>query len=390
RRHQKLAEVAPAPELAPELRDKLTQAAVTLAGAVDYRNVGTFEFLLDGDEFYFIEANPRLQVEHTVTEEVWGIDLVQSQLRLAGGASLADLGLLQADLGPPRGQALQVRINMETIAPDGGVRPTGGVLETFEMPLGPGIRVDAFGYAGYRTSPSYDSLLAKLIAHAPGDDFAALARKTYRALCECQITGLASNIPFLQNLLCHEEFQAGHLHTQFIEAHLDELLDDREHQRLFMAPANDDPADGGLVGVKVDASDPLAVLAHGKSETEQAGAAPVDGLTGPDGTVAIPAPMQGTIVSIDVAVGDDVYPGRQVLIMEAMKMQHVIEAEISGVLRHLPVAPGDTVFEGHALAFVAERAVAVPDTGDVAAVDLDYVRPDLAEVMDRQGITQDD
>ena len=389
RRHQKLVETAPAPGLAPELRDKLTQAAVTLAGAVDYRNVGTFEFLVDGVDFHFIEANPRLQVEHTVTEEVWGIDLVQSQLRLAGGASLADLGLLQADVGPPRGQAMQVRINMETIAADGGVRPTGGILEHFEMPSGPGIRVDSFGYAGYRTLPSYDSLLAKLIAHGQGNDFAALAQKTYRALCECRITGLASNIPFLQNLLCHPEFRAGRLHTGFIDTYLAGLVEGAEHQRRFFELPRDDLVDAQLLGVKVDAGDPLAVLAHGKSQSAQAVTALGDGLSGPDGTVAIPAPMQGTIVSIDVAVGDDVYPGRQILIMEAMKMQHVIEAEISGVLRQLPVAPGDTVFQGHALAFVAEQAVDIPDAGEVAAVDLDFVRPDLAEVLERQEITLD-
>ena len=389
RRHQKLVETAPAPGLAPELRDKLTQAAVTLAGAVDYRNVGTFEFLVDGVDFHFIEANPRLQVEHTVTEEVWGIDLVQSQLRLAGGASLADLGLLQADVGPPRGQAMQVRINMETIAADGGVRPTGGILEHFEMPSGPGIRVDSFGYAGYRTLPSYDSLLAKLIAHSQGNDFAALAQKTYRALCECRITGLASNIPFLQNLLCHPEFRAGRLHTGFIDTYLAGLVEGAEHQRRFFELPRDDLVDAQLLGVKVDAGDPLAVLAHGKSHSAQAVTALGDGLSGPDGTVAIPAPMQGTIVSIDVAVGDDVYPGRQILIMEAMKMQHVIEAEISGVLRQLPVAPGDTVFQGHALAFVAEQAVDIPDAGEVAAVDLDFVRPDLAEVLERQEITLD-
>ncbi|MDA1097347.1 MAG: carbamoyl-phosphate synthase large subunit [Proteobacteria bacterium] len=390
RRHQKLVEMAPAPGLAPALRDKLTQAAVTLAEAVDYRNVGTFEFLVDGDAFYFIEANPRLQVEHTVTEEVWGIDLVQSQLRLAGGASLAELGLLQADVGPPRGQAMQVRINMETIAADGSVRPTGGVLQTFEMPSGPGIRIDSFGYAGYRTSPSYDSLLAKLIAHSPGRDFAALAQKTYRALCECQITGFASNISFLQNLLRHPEFRAGRLHTQFIAAHLDELVNGSGHQRRFFEGAGDDLVDAQRLGVKLDANDPLAVLAHGRSQAVQAATTPANGMSGPDGTVAIAAPMQGTIVSIDVAVGDEVYPGRQVLIMEAMKMQHVIAAQVSGVVRQLPVAPGDTVFEGHALAFVAEREVAVPETGEVVAVDLDDLRPDLAEVMARQGMTLDD
>ena len=391
RRHQKLVEMAPAPGLASDLRDKLTDAAVTLAGAVDYRNLGTFEFLLAGDDFFFIEANPRLQVEHTVTEEVWGVDLVQTQLHIAGGASLAELGLTQVEAGAPRGQAMQVRINMETIEADGSVRPTGGILESFEMPSGPGVRVDSFGYAGYRTSPSYDSLLAKLIVHAPGNDFTVLARKTYRALCECRIAGLSSNIPFLQNLLCHGEFQAGEINTHFIDTHLDALVSGAAHQRMFFEPASEAPADANLVGVKVDASDPLAILSHGRSEaaptvTEAAG----NNLSGPDGTVAIPAPMQGTIVSIDVAEGDDVYPGRQVLVMEAMKMQHVIEAEISGVLRQLPVGPGDTVFEGHALAYVAEQDVVIPDAGEVVEVDLDYIRPDLAEVMERQGITLDD
>ena len=390
RRHQKLVEMAPAPGLAPDLRDKLTQAAVALAVAVDYRSLGTFEFLVAGDEFFFIEANPRLQVEHTVTEEVWGVDLVQAQLRIAGGASLAELGLTQVEAAAPRGQAMQVRINMETIGADGSVRPSGGILESFEMPSGPGVRVDSFGYAGYRTSPSYDSLLAKLIVHAPGNDFSVLARKTYRALCECRIAGLSSNIPFLQNLLCHSEFQAGGINTHFIDTHLDALVSGAAHQRMFFEPASEAPADGNLVGVKVDASDPLAILSHGKSEAAPAAAAATDNLSGPDGTVAIPAPMQGTIVSIDVAEGDDVYPGRQVLVMEAMKMQHVIEAEISGVLRQLPVAPGDTVFEGHALAYVAEQDVVIPDAGDVVEVDLDYIRPDLAEVMERQGMTLDD
>ncbi|MEE1556219.1 MAG: biotin carboxylase N-terminal domain-containing protein, partial [Alphaproteobacteria bacterium] len=280
RRHQKLVEMAPAPGLAPDLRDRLTQAAVALAVAVDYRSLGTFEFLVAGDEFFFIEANPRLQVEHTVTEEVWGVDLVQAQLRIAGGASLAELGLTQVEAAAPRGQAMQVRINMETIGADGGVRPSGGILESFEMPSGPGVRVDSFGYAGYRTSPSYDSLLAKLIVHEPGNDFSVLARKTYRALCECRIAGLSSNIPFLQNLLCHSEFQAGGINTHFIDTHLDALVSGAAHQRMFFEPASEAPADGNLVGVKVDASDPLAILSHGKSEAAPAAAAATDNLSG--------------------------------------------------------------------------------------------------------------
>ena len=149
-----------------------------MAKAVKYRSLGTFEFLVDDDEFFFIEANPRLQVEHTVTEEVWGVDLVKTQLRLAGGVALAKTGIADAR---PRGHAIQLRINMETMTEDGSAKPGGGTLTVFEPPSGPGVRVDTYGYAGYRTNPNFDSLLAKLIVHSPSPDFAdALARASGR------------------------------------------------------------------------------------------------------------------------------------------------------------------------------------------------------------------
>src|SRR5881296_2986424 len=169
RRHQKLVEVAPAPGLTGELRTRLAGAAVRMAAEVRFAGVGTFEFLLDADEpsrLAFIEANPRLQVEHTVTEEVTGIDLVATQLALAAGRSLADLGLRQEDIAAPHGFALQVRVNMETLLADGTLRPSAGALRVFEVPTGPGIRVDTHGYAGYQPSPSFDSLLAKVVARS--------------------------------------------------------------------------------------------------------------------------------------------------------------------------------------------------------------------------------
>src|SRR2546428_7633341 len=216
RRHQKLVEIAPCPGLSPGLRARLTAAAIRLAEAVRYDNVGTFEFLVDAttmndDEATcaFIEANPRLQVEHTVTEEVTGVDLVQLQLQLAAGRSLTELRLQQSKVPAPRGFALQVRINMETMGADGTVRPSGGTLTAFEVPSGPGIRTDSFGYAGYRTSPRFDSLLAKLIGHTTSADFADVVTRTYRALCEFKIEGVSTNLPFLQNLLQHPEFMAG-------------------------------------------------------------------------------------------------------------------------------------------------------------------------------------
>ena len=206
RRLQKLVEIAPAPNLSETLRTRITDAALRLARSVGYTNLGTFEFLVfeglknsaDGDEsFAFIEANARLQVEHTVTEEVTGVDLVQSQIRLAAGETLADLGLDQPEIARPRGYAIQVRVNMETFADDGSIRPSGGKLTAYEAPGGPGIRTDGFAYAGYETSPSFDSLLAKLIGHSPSTNLSDAISRTSRALSEFRISGVETNIPFL-------------------------------------------------------------------------------------------------------------------------------------------------------------------------------------------------
>src|SRR3989442_357147 len=178
RRHQKLVEVAPAPGLTGELRARLAGAAVRMAAEVRYAGVGIFEFLLDADEpsrLAFIEANPRLQVEPTVTEEVTGIDLVVTQLALAAGRSLADLAIRQEEIAAPRGFALQVRVNMETLAADGTLRPSAGALRVFEVPTGPGIRLHTPGYAGYQPSPSFASLLAKVVARGP--EFPAVVRQ---------------------------------------------------------------------------------------------------------------------------------------------------------------------------------------------------------------------
>ena len=200
RRHQKLVEIAPAPGLAEAMREELCGAAVRLAEQVSYQNLGTFEFLVDraagaGGEsaFSFIEANARLQVEHTVTEEVTGVDLVQLQLRLAGGSSLDQLGIDSA--AKPGGHALQVRVNMERMSADGAARPSGGTLTTFEPPRGEGIRTDSHGYAGYSTSPRFDSLLAKLIVHEksdghePSDGLEGVIDRTRDALARFKIEG---------------------------------------------------------------------------------------------------------------------------------------------------------------------------------------------------------
>ena len=338
------------------------------------------------------EANPRLQVEHTVTEEVTGVDIVQTQLKIAQGETLEEMGLTAEAAPAPRGYAVQLRVNMETMTPDGQTRPAGGTLVTFDVPTGPGLRVDTFGYAGYRTSPSFDSLLAKVIAHSSSGDFTTVLNRCYRALCEFKIEGVATNIPFLQNLLRHPDFAAGDIYTRFVDDHMRKLAAEPAdgHDRLYFERA----AAAKRAGAKVDNVDPLAVLDHGKDGVELASPAalfeaPQD-IAAPDGTRAVNAPMQGTVVSFAVAEGAEVHLGKPLLIMDSMKMQHVIKADVSGVLRQFAVEEGDTVFEGSPLIFIEEGDVAIPEDEGAAAVDLDHVRPDLREVIDRHAFTLDE
>src|SRR5271156_3021761 len=412
RRNQKIVEIAPSPGLAPAMRDRLTAAAVRMAEEGHYNNLGTFEFLVNADMsaktdeagFAFIEANPRLQVEHTVTEEVTGIDLVQLQIQLAAGRSLADLKMQQADIPKPRGFAMQVRINMESMRADGSAKPAGGAITAFEAPSGPRVRTDSFAYAGYTTSPSFDSLLAKLIAHSPSSDFADVVTRTYRALCEFRIEGVPTNIGFLQSLLQHPEFIANRVYTRFVEDNIAALVAESSHRRLYFdrttaAPRADaDRAGARRAGAKIDASDPLAVLHHGKSEgnapspiaaTTAVVTPQVHDITAPENTVAIEAPMQGTIVSVDVSEGDRVHRGQQLFVMEAMKMEHVIAADKSGIVRRITVARGDAIFEGHPLAFIEEAEVETTQSAEASEVDLDRVRPDLAEVVERHALGLD-
>ncbi len=404
RQRQKLIEIAPAPGLATGTRARLLDAAVRLAGATRYRSAGTFEFLVDatnnGDdaEIAFIEANARLQVEHTVTEEITGVDLVEAQLRLAGGESLADIGLTQKDIPAPRGIALQARVNLETMTEDGNAKPAGGVLSAYEPPSGAGLRVDGYGYAGYRTNPAYDSLLAKTIATAPSGRLADVAARAGRALAEFRIAGAETNIPFLRAILRHPGFLNGDAHTRFVEENIAALRASAAEpaQRLWFEPAAA-PAAPRTAGIRLRTNDPLAVVALGKGgDTAVAmddAVPPESGLAAeidaPDGTSPVPAPMQGTIVSLEAAEGATVRRGQCLLVMEAMKMQHEIVAPIGGIVRAVTVAVGDTVFEGHPLLFVEETGEA---DGAVAAeqkIDLNAIRPDLAEVLARREKTFD-
>ena len=342
RQRQKLVEIAPAPVLDPALRQRVLDAAVALAAAVGYRSLGTAEFLVASDMIAFLELNARVQFEHPVTEEVTGVNLVGAQRRIAAGATLGDLELRQEQIAPPRGFAVQARVNLETMQPDGSVRPAGGILSAYEPPSGPDIRTDGYGYSGYATSPSYDSLIAKVIGY--GSDITTALRRTARALAEFRIEGAAANVAFQRVVLAMPEIATGRVHTRIVEERLTDLL---ATAAAFGGPV--DTAVPALAGTRVASDDPLAVLALGKSgepaQRPSAASAPtaVAAVVGPDGTVPVIAPIQGTIVSLAVGPGDEIAVGAEVLVMESMKMEHVVHASVSGVVRLVTVLPGRTV-----------------------------------------------
>ena len=395
RRYQKVVEIAPAPCLDDDLRSAIIDAAVRFAEHERYANLGTFEFLVDvsGNEgvrpFVFIETNARLQVEHTVTEEVTGVDIVQAQIRLAQGASLAELGLDDPDLAKPRGYAIQTRVNMETFGEDGTVRPASGTLTAYEAPTGPGVRTDGFGYAGYRTSTAFDSLLAKVIAHSPARDFSAAVARISRALSEFRLEGVGTNIPFLRNVLEHEDFATGQVHTRWVDEHVAELaVPSANAPQHYAATSAQAESGDGYAGARVDTSDPLALFDHDAkvkaeqtSPTSQQPEEPA--IAGPEGSTGLSSPIQGTIVSLDVAVDDEVRKGQPVAVVEAMKMEHVIAADTDGIVRQVTMAEGDVVREGYPIVFVEEAEVSGGAAATAEALDPDYIRPDLELTYER-------
>jgi len=363
RRNQKLVEIAPA-VLPDALRKSLHEAAEKLCAAAKYRTLATIEFLVDGKGgFAFIEANARLQVEHTVTEEVTGVDLVRAQIELAAGKTLAQVGLTKTP--PPHGFAVQARVNLETLTVDGGALPGGGLLAAYEPPSGPGVRVDGYGYAGYVTSPSYDSLLAKVIVR--GATLEQACARTARALAEFRLEGVDSNAALLRAVLADPAVTAGAATTKFLESRLDVLLD----KAAALKP----------VAPRLAAS----ATAPASSPTP---AAPAPALPD-DGTVAVVAPLQATVGGIEVAVGDLVRPGQAVAVLEAMKMEHVVAAPQGGRVTRIAADKGVTLLKGAPILFVEPADVKADAEAALAEVDPDHIRPDLQEVIDRHAFTLD-
>ena len=397
RRRQKLIEVAPSPNLSASLRGQLIEAATRLAERARLDSLSTIEFLVgaadDPERFAFIEANARLQVEHTVTEELLGVDLVEAQLRLAGGANLAEVGLDQPP-ALPSAFAVQVRINAETVREDGSVVPASGTIEEFAPPLGRDVRVDTHGYRGYRPSQRFDSLLAKMIVSTDTADFAAAATQVHRHLSEFQIAGVATNIPLAMAIVRHPLFVSGRITTEFLESSLGELLQQRQNdlpQRYFDSGGGA-PEQGKLVGARVDSRDPLALfgLYDSSKRVEVRSNLFDDDIDETNADVR--SPLQGTVVAIRVAEGDAVTAGEPLVVLDAMKMEHTVAARRAGTVERINVSLGDTVAEDSLLIAIIpshEEAGANTATDPLAGIDLDEHRPDLAEVERRRSFTLD-
>ena len=343
RRHQKLIEEAPAPGLSDDLRRAMGEAAVKVALGCGYTNAGTVEFLVEGGDYFYLEMNTRLQVEHPVTELVTGIDLVEQQLRMAAGEPLA----FTQDEVRVSGHAIEVRINAEDPA-EGAFLPSPGRIRRLETPDGYGIRFDAGYEAGDEVSQFYDNLIGKLVVW--GHDRDTAIRRTLRALDETVVEGVAATIPADRAILEHPDFQAATHSTRWVEDTLD-LTGVRDSSRT----ADDgEPTVRRDLGVEVDGRRfsvsmwvPNQAAAVARRRSSRSG----DGGGSGDGNVTVP--MQGTIVKVLVEVGDTVEAGDTVCVLEAMKMENNITAETAGSVAEVRVAPGDSVGSGDIVAVIA-------------------------------------
>ncbi|EPQ26225.1 uncharacterized protein PFL1_06160 [Pseudozyma flocculosa PF-1] len=343
RRNQKLVEIAPSPSISDALRHDLIRSALDMARAIRYRSLATFEFLVAPDgRFFFMEANPRIQVEHTITEQITGVDLVALQLQVGLGKTVEQLGLPPSP-PRPRTTSIQLRINAESLQPDGTAQPEAGQLTAFQVPTGPNVRIDTAAHAPspqlstYSVSPLFDSLLAKVIVTAP--DYPSALRLAQRALHETDIRGCKTNRNFLRALLEHPAVQTSTATTATVQHEIDAL-----YRATLRFQDHDDQA-AARTGSGGDGSADAAA----SSGSGSAGAAPEEA---PEGTEAVTAHITGVVLELKVAAGDAVQAGAELAVVEAMKMEHVIRAPRPGRVHSTLVATGGAVSAGRALIFL--------------------------------------
>jgi acetyl-CoA/propionyl-CoA/long-chain acyl-CoA carboxylase, biotin carboxylase, biotin carboxyl carrier protein len=350
RRHQKLIEESPAPEFPDQIRTQMGDAAVMVARECGYYNAGTVEFIFQDGEFFFLEMNTRLQVEHPVTELVTGFDLVEWQLRVASGEPL---GFGQSDVSR-NGHAIEVRLNAEDPA-GGRFVPSPGTITRFVWPGGPGVRMDAGYAAGDTVSQYYDNLIAKLCVW--GHDREAARKRMLRALAETEIAGVATTIPADIAILEHPDFIDAKHSTIWVEHNLDLSSVKSPHVASDADESTDGAGelkdvtvevDGRRFDVRMRVPEMVAVAGRSPARKRAHHRASVTG-TG-SGTVVVP--MQGTIVKLLVAVGDTVEVGQTVCVLEAMKMENAVTAEKGGTVTEVLVEAGASVGPGDVVAVI--------------------------------------
>lgn len=354
RRHQKLIEESPAPNLSDDIKAKMAAAAVQLCRAVGYRNAGTVEMIYSNEEFFFLEMNTRLQVEHPVTEMVTGLDLVAEQLRIASGLPLS---VSQHDI-TVRGHAIEVRINAED--PSGGhFTPSPGRLTTLHVPGGNGVRWDGGYEAGDLVSPFYDNLIGKLIVWGPDRETARL--RTIGALRELTVTGVSTTIGADLHILEHDDFATVRHATRWVEQELsfpdasapddigptDSEVGTSTHRRsevevngrTYSVPRHD---------TATPSAGPVTVVHSGPPATQRGNHVSKARATG-----RLLAPMQGTVIKVNATIGEDVCAGDVLVVLEAMKMESPLIADMDGTVTELAVSAGSLVGPGDLLVVVS-------------------------------------
>ena len=364
-RHQKVMEFAPAPNLSGELRETILGHAIELCAKSGYANAGTVEFLVDPEEktCYFIECNPRIQVEHTITEQIIGVDLVASQFRIAGGDSLPALGMPDQDsVQSPTGFSVQARVTA-----------TGtGMVTAYKEPSGPGVRVDACGYAGLEVKGQFDPLIAKVVVTSQSD-FAATLSRTRQALAEFQIGGLSTNLGSLLEICDQEQVKRGDARTSLLtnEPALTETNGDTKSQ---------------VVEFLNQSSNGASAESRHASTSRQVVKRPP--LKPADGEVLVSCPMESTVVEWAVGQGDAVLQGEPILIVNAMKMETVIASPQTGEIAELQtISTGDVVAADEVIALLRPIDAKDADGTDVQR-DAQNWQPTLDQVSTLQGLAK--
>ena len=364
RRNQKVVEVAPSHSITPQLRRAIIEAAVKLGKAVKLRSLATVEFLVDAatGDYFFMEANPRIQVEHTITEQINGVDLVDLQLQVALGRTLADLSLTR-EPPPPRLTSIQLRINAESFRHDGTTQPEAGSIRQAHFPTGAGVRVETALEAGrrYAVSPLFDSLLAKLIVTS--SSYESALRLARWAISETVIVGCQTNQAFLMALLDLPTVQEGKTHILTIQENFEALFSATQHSE-----------------------DTLRARTDHHSEEATSSREEVAKVERPAGSDELLALVTGVVVSIKVSRGDKITAGQELVVLEAMKMEHSVRSAYDGVVAKVAVTQGQQVTAGDALLFTSlDGDGSSANRSDLAETeDPEKLRPELTELNERK------